>query len=82
MVVVPAASDVTRPVELTVAVTVDDELHVATLVRSALLPSLYLPVAVNCWLVFTGMEDAAGDRVMDCKVAPLPVALTFRVAVA
>lgn len=79
---VPAASEVTRPAELTVAVTVDDELHVATLVRSAVLPSLYLPVAVNCWLVFTGMEDAAGDRVMDCSVAGPPVPLTFRVAVA
>lgn len=40
MVVVPAASEVTRPVALTVAVGADEELHETRVVRSELLPSL------------------------------------------
>jgi len=38
--VVPAANELTRPAELTVAVAVEDEPHVTRLVTSVLLPSL------------------------------------------
>jgi hypothetical protein len=40
MLVEPAATDVTTPAVLTVAVAVEDELQVTRLVKSALLPSL------------------------------------------
>jgi hypothetical protein len=40
MLVEPAAIEVTSPVRLTVAVAVEDELQVTSVVRSAVLPSL------------------------------------------
>lgn len=40
MLVVPAARELTRPAELTVAIDGDEELHETRLVRSALLPSV------------------------------------------
>ncbi len=47
MVEVPAATAVASP-PVTVATLVDEELHVAVEVRSCVLLSLYVPVAVNC----------------------------------
>jgi len=47
MLVVPAATPVAKPAELMVAATVLEETQVAVLVRSAVLLSLYVPVAVN-----------------------------------
>jgi hypothetical protein len=44
----PAATPVARPAELTVAAAAFDELQVAVLVRSCVLPSLKVPVALNC----------------------------------
>lgn len=84
IVVVPAARELTTPLALIVAVAFKDELHETRLVRSELLPSLYLPIAVNCWLVLTGMVGAAGEIVSDCKLAaaPDPEPVTFNVAVA
>ena len=37
------------------------------LVRSCVLPSLYRPTAVNCWIVFLAMFTAAGNTVIDCR---------------
>jgi hypothetical protein len=82
MVVVPAATELTMPAALIFAVAVEDELQDTNLVRSELLPSVYLPVAVNCSLVLTGMEKATGDIVIDCKLAAAPAPVTFKVAVA
>ncbi len=48
MVVDPCVLLVAMPLLETVAVLVFDELQEAELVRSLLLLSLYLPVAVNC----------------------------------
>lgn len=48
MVADPGALLVAIPVLETVAALVFDELHEAELVRSFEVPSLYLPVAVNC----------------------------------
>jgi hypothetical protein len=69
----PAASVVTTPVELTFAIPIAYELQATTVVRSALLPSLYVPVAVNCWLVLTGIEEAAGEMVIDFRFAAAAV---------
>lgn len=65
--VVPLVSELAKPVALIVATEVVEELHVTRLVRSELLPSLYAPVAVNCWLVLTGIDEAAGAIVIDFK---------------
>jgi hypothetical protein len=46
---VPAPTAVTLPAA-TLATLESDVFHCAEAVRSLLLPSLYLPVAVNCWI--------------------------------
>ena len=69
MVVEPAAFVVTMPVLEIVAALVFDEVHVADLVRSLLLPSLYSPVAVNCCPIPAATEVMAGVTSMDCKTA-------------
>jgi hypothetical protein len=59
MVVVPAATAVASPLEpvalLIDAMPVPLELHVAAAVRSCVVPSEYIPVAENCWVVLTEM---------------------------
>jgi hypothetical protein len=47
----PIATAVASPELLIVATVVLDELQVAEAVKSCLLPSLNVPVAVNCWVV-------------------------------
>ncbi len=79
MLVVPAATAVASPLASMVAVAVVEEIHVTRLVISALLPSVKLPVAVNCKFVFTGKEDAAGEIVMDDRF--VVAVLTFSSAV-
>jgi hypothetical protein len=44
----PAANVATRPVPLTVATDPEEELQVTPLLRSALVPSVYVAVATNC----------------------------------
>lgn len=65
----PAAKAVTIPVPPTFAMLVADELQVTRLVKSALLPSLKLPVAVSCWLVLTAIDEAAGAIAIDFRFA-------------
>jgi hypothetical protein len=48
MVVEPVPAAVARPAVLTVATVTAEELHVAVLVRFCVVPSLKVPVAVNC----------------------------------
>ena len=50
MVDVPASTPVARPPLLMVALVVFEELQVAEPVRSCLLLSLKIPVALNCWV--------------------------------
>jgi len=72
MVVEPGDFVVAMPALETVAALVFDELQVAELVRSLLLPSLYLPVAVNCWASPAGIEGEPGVTPMDCKTGGAP----------
>jgi len=51
IVVVPAPTVVTRPELFTVATEVVEEFHVTPLTKSWLDPSLYVAVAVYCWLM-------------------------------
>jgi hypothetical protein len=55
MVAVPAATAVARPLLLTVADDVFDELQLTSLVTSRLVPSENVPVAANCWETPAGM---------------------------
>ena len=48
IVVMPWLRLLARPVELTVAIVVLDELQDAELVRLVVVPFVYVPVAVNC----------------------------------
>jgi hypothetical protein len=49
-VAVPCAMLVASPPLLTVATEVADDVHVDVLVRFCVVPLLYVPVAVNCWV--------------------------------
>lgn len=50
MVVVPTPTAVASPAALIVAAEEEDEAQIAVLVKSCVLPSVYVPVAVNCWV--------------------------------
>lgn len=51
IVLFPGATPVTKPLALTVANAVDEEVQVAEFVKFCVLPSLKVPVAVNCCVV-------------------------------
>ena len=73
MVAVPAETHVARPLLLIVATDVFDEVQVTCMLTSWLVPSEYLPVAINCWVVPAGMLGAAGVTVMEDRVAEVTV---------
>lgn len=63
---VPAATPVASPEVLMVAT---DGVSDSQLADTALvLPSLYVPVALNCWLLPAVMDGFAGVMVIDCSV--------------
>lgn len=68
----PAPVPVTTPLLLTVATPLDDELQLAEAVRSWVLPSEKIPVAVSCKLVLMAMKEFTGVMVSDIKVAATP----------
>ena|SRR5208283_3145534 len=70
IVVEPAASAETFPLESTVATDTADELHATDAVRSLVLLSEKIPVAVNCSGVATAMPGLTGETMMDTSVAP------------
>src|SRR5438105_11764975 len=78
-VVLPAAGPLARPcfpaVLLIVATAVFDEFHSAVAVRSCLVPSVKLPVAVNCCCVPAGIEGLAGVTTIDASAAPVTVSI-------
>jgi hypothetical protein len=65
MVVVPAVRAVARPLLLTTATEVSDELQVTNLVISPPGATGNVPVAVNCWVVPTGMIGLSGVTLME-----------------
>jgi hypothetical protein len=72
-VVDPKATAVARPPLLIVATDVSDELQVTCMVISLLVPSEYVPVAVNCWVTPTGMLGLAGVIDIEDKAAEVTV---------
>jgi hypothetical protein len=77
IVVWPAAAHVARPLEpaalLTVATAVADELQVTVAVRSCVVVSENVPVAVKCWVVPLAMLGLTGVTAMDTSVAGVTV---------
>ena len=77
MVVLPAAKAVARPELLTVATDVFDELHVTVVVRFCVLPSLYVPVAVNCANLPCGTVALLGVTAIETNEAGLTVSMVL-----
>ena len=75
MVLLPFPTPLAKPVLLTVATEVFEELQVTEFVRFCVLPSLYLPVAVNCCVPPFAIDGFAGVTVIDESTT---AAVTFR----
>ena len=69
MLVEPIATAVSKPVLLTVAAAVLEELQTAELVKFCVLLSLKVPVAVSCSVVPRITELLGAVMVIDCSVA-------------
>ena len=69
MVAVPTPAPVADPLELIAATVGNDELQVTLPLRSCVLPLLYVPVAVNCWLLPAAMEAADGVTEIEVNTA-------------
>jgi len=69
----PAPTAVARPVEEIVATDCIPEDHATELVRFCVLPSLKVPVAVNCWVAFLAKLVLAGVTASDFRVAAATV---------
>jgi methylglyoxal synthase len=70
---VPTPAPVARPAALIVAVVVVTDDHVTVLVRFCVVPSLNVPVAVNCCVAPLAIEGFAGVTAIDCNVAAVTV---------
>ena len=73
IVVVPIRKAFASPRALMVAVVVLDETHTAVLVRFCVVPSLNVPVAVNCCVRPAGTLGFAGVTAIDCRAAAVTV---------
>jgi hypothetical protein len=72
MVAVPTPSPLANPPDPTPA-TGDDELHVTLLVTFCVLPSLNVPVAVNCWFVPFAIVALPGFTPIDTNTGAVTV---------
>jgi hypothetical protein len=77
MVAVPAPTAVARPLLFTVATDVLGELQVTCVVISWLVPSEYVPEAVNCLVTPTGTLGLAGVTDIDDRIAGVTVRVVF-----
>src|SRR5215470_5330154 len=69
MLLEPSADPVAKPVALMFTIVGLEEAHVAVFVRFWVLPSLNVPVAVNCKVVPLGIEEFPALTLIDCSVA-------------
>src|SRR5439155_1501212 len=76
---ISAATDVAKPCEppalLIVATAVLDELQVTWVVRSCVVLSLKVPVAVNCWVNPSGRPGLVGVTAIETRVALVTVSV-------
>ena len=70
---VPTPAPVARPAALMVAVAVVPEDQVTLDVRFCVVPSLNVPVAMNCCVAPLAIDGFAGVTVIDCSVAAVTV---------
>jgi hypothetical protein len=80
MTAVPTPSPLATPPPAMLA-TVEDEVQVTELVRSCALPSLYVPVAVNCWLVPLAIDALPGLTDIDTNTGDVTAKLVEPVIV-
>ena len=73
MVLLPVATLVASPCALMLATAEEDELQSTDAVRSSVLESLNVPMAVNCFVVLTAMLPLAGVTTIETKVAAVTV---------
>jgi hypothetical protein len=73
MVEEPAATPVARPLLLIVAADVGSEVQVTCVVIFCVVPSEYVPVAVNGWVPPTAMLAVVGVTAMEDRVAVVPL---------
>jgi hypothetical protein len=73
MLVVPTATVVARPEVFTVATAEESDDQVAVLVKSCVLPSLNVPVAVNCCVPPSASEGLGGFTAIDTNMAGVTV---------
>jgi hypothetical protein len=77
MLAVPGATVVANPIVepalLIVATLGVSELHCTVAVMFCMLPSVYVPVAVNCWVVPNGRVGIAGVTAIETNVAAVTV---------
>jgi hypothetical protein len=73
MAAAPAETAVARPLLLTVAANVFNELQATDMVISWVVPSETVPVAVNCWVDPTEMIGLAGVTAMEDRVEEVTV---------
>jgi hypothetical protein len=78
MVGVPAARAVAKPLLLTVAIDVSEEVQATFAVMSKLVASEYIPRAVNCWVTPEGRLGLAGVTNMEDSDAEVTVRVVFR----
>jgi len=77
MVVIPAATAMAKPLLFIVATDVLDELQLTSEVKSWVVPSENVPVAVNSWLNCRGMLGLAGVITMEDKAAEVTVSVVL-----
>ena len=77
MVADPRPTALARPAVLTVATVAAEELHVAVLLRFCVVPSVYVPVAVNCCVPPLAIDGFAGVTAMDTSVAAVTVSVVL-----
>jgi len=65
----PVPTPVARPVLFTLTVAIVSEAQVTVELRSCMLPSLNVPVAINCCVVPNATEGFAGVTAIDCRTA-------------
>jgi hypothetical protein len=70
---VPAAKLAASPCALIVATPVEDDVHRTVGLTSWALPSVKVPVAVNCCVVPSGMDGIAGVTTIETKAAGVTV---------
>lgn len=73
MVTTPVATEVAMPVAPMVATAGADEVHVTDDVRFCVVPSVKVPVAVNCSIVPSGIDTLPGATEIEVRIADVTV---------